>query len=88
MADSGYSRYIREARDEINPHELWRSGTHGYMPPEQFIPFSLNLLRFEWGRQTIGSYILPFRFDLTQVCDIGQSSLPVVLLSNHRTRLH
>jgi hypothetical protein len=29
--------------------------------------FSLNLVRYEWGRQTIGSYILPFRFNLSQV---------------------
>jgi hypothetical protein len=33
----------------------------------QFIHFSLHLMRFGWGRQTIGSYILPLRFNLGQV---------------------
>jgi serine/threonine protein kinase len=35
MADFGYSRYTSPTRDAINPHELWRCGTDGYMPPEQ-----------------------------------------------------
>jgi hypothetical protein len=28
--------------------------------------FSSDLVRFEWGRQAVGSYILPFRFNLRQ----------------------
>jgi serine/threonine protein kinase len=35
MADFGYSRYTSQTRDAINPYELWRCGTDGYMPPEQ-----------------------------------------------------